>query len=48
MQEMQTYGQPPDDLVSEGSPLLQLDADGNPIAPPALPGIDDSANCSVM
>lgn len=45
---MQTCGQPPDDLVGEGSPLLHLDADGNPIVPPALPGMDDSANCSVM
>ncbi|KAJ8687865.1 hypothetical protein QAD02_023660 [Eretmocerus hayati] len=47
MQEMQCYGQPPDDLISE-QPLFQANAEGNPIAAPSLPGMDESANCIVM
>ncbi|XP_014216502.1 peroxisomal biogenesis factor 19 [Copidosoma floridanum] len=48
MQEMQAYGQPPDDLVGDQQPLFQLDAEGNPLGTPALPGSDESNNCSVM
>jgi len=48
MQEMQACGQPPDDLIGDQQPLFQLDAEGNPIGTPALPGMDESNNCVVM
>lgn len=44
MHEMQTCGQPPDDLIGEQSGLFQLDAEGNPVLPPGV----DPSNCSIM
>ena len=48
MQQMQSCGQPPEDLVDGQHSLFQVDADGNPILPPALPGLDEPPNCCVM
>ncbi|OXU23487.1 hypothetical protein TSAR_016889 [Trichomalopsis sarcophagae] len=52
MQDMQSCGQPPDDLITEQQSVLQLDGEGNPAAPPALPGVlpgmDEGQNCVVM
>lgn len=47
MQEMQTCGHPPEDLIGEQPSLFQSDASGNPIVP-SFPPIGDPQNCSVM
>lgn len=44
MHEMQTCGQPPDDLIGEQTGLFQLDDMGNPVLPPGV----DPSNCSIM
>lgn len=49
MQEMQSYGQPPEELVGEQNPsLFQFDPEGNPIMPALPPGAEPPQNCSVM
>ncbi|XP_015586422.1 peroxisomal biogenesis factor 19 [Cephus cinctus] len=47
MQEMQSCGQPPADLVGEQS-IIQFDGEGNPIMPSLPSGIDSPQNCCVM
>ncbi|CAD6230554.1 GSCOCG00006817001-RA-CDS [Cotesia congregata] len=44
MHEMQTCGQPPDDLIGEQTGLFQLDDMGNPVLPPGV----DPSNCCIM
>ena len=48
MQQMQTCGQPPEDLIDEHQAIFQTDADGNPVVPPVIPGLDEPPNCCVM
>ncbi|XP_043475664.1 peroxisomal biogenesis factor 19 [Leptopilina heterotoma] len=47
MQEMQTCGHPPEDLIGEQPPLFQSDGSGNPIVP-SFPPIGDPQNCCLM
>lgn len=47
MNEMQTYGQAPEDLVGEQSALFQFDSEGTPILP--LPsGEESQKDCCIM
>ncbi|KAK2587007.1 hypothetical protein KPH14_010974 [Odynerus spinipes] len=48
MQDMQTYGQPPEELVGEQPALFQFDAEGNPIVPALPPGVEVPQNCCIM
>lgn len=48
MQDMQTYGQPPEELIGEHPALLQFDSEGNPIIPPLPPGVEIPQNCCIM
>jgi len=49
MQEMQTYGQPPEELVGEQNPsLFQFDPEGNSVMPGLPPGAEPPQNCSIM
>lgn len=50
MENMQTYGQPPEELVGEQPAFFQFDADGNPIMPTLPPGENGEVpqNCCVM
>ncbi|XP_033221509.1 peroxisomal biogenesis factor 19 [Belonocnema kinseyi] len=47
MQEMQTCGHPPDELIGDQQTLFQSDPSGNPMVPP-LPLVADPQNCCVM
>lgn len=49
MQEMQNYGQPPEELVGEQqSAFFQVDPEGNPMLPQLPAGVDSPQNCSIM
>ncbi|XP_043274822.1 peroxisomal biogenesis factor 19 isoform X1 [Venturia canescens] len=49
MQEMQNYGQPPEELVGDQqSAFFQVDADGNPVMPPLPAGVESPQNCNIM
>lgn len=48
MQDMQTYGQPPEELIGEHPALLQFDSEGNPVIPPLPPGVEIPQNCCIM
>lgn len=44
MHDMQSCGQPPEELVGEQPGLFQMDGEGNPALPPGV----DPQNCSIM
>nr|XP_033338641.1 peroxisomal biogenesis factor 19 [Megalopta genalis] len=48
MQEVQGCGQLPEELVGEQTMPFQLDAEGDPIIPAVLRGMDSSQNCQLM
>ncbi|XP_076643039.1 peroxisomal biogenesis factor 19 isoform X2 [Halictus rubicundus] len=48
MQEVQGYGQLPEELVGEQTMPFQVDAEGDPIIPAFLRGMDSSQNCQLM
>ncbi|XP_076278297.1 peroxisomal biogenesis factor 19 isoform X3 [Lasioglossum baleicum] len=48
MQEVQGCGQLPEELVGEHTMPFQVDAEGDPIIPALLRGMDSSQNCQLM
>lgn len=48
MQDMQSYGQPPEELVGEQPALFQFDTEGNPIVPALPSGVEIPQNCCIM
>ncbi|XP_015172172.1 PREDICTED: peroxisomal biogenesis factor 19 [Polistes dominula] len=48
MQDMQTYGHPPEELIGEHPALFQFDSDGNPIIQSLPPGVETPQDCCIM
>ncbi|XP_014234654.1 peroxisomal biogenesis factor 19 [Trichogramma pretiosum] len=48
MQEMQTCGQPPQDLINEQPAIFPLDVDPSAATPENMAGLTEGQNCSVM
>lgn len=48
MQDMQTYGHPPEELIGEHPALFQFDSEGNPIIQTLPPGVETPQDCCIM
>lgn len=47
MQEVQSCGQLPEELIGDQSPF-QVDADGDPVIPALFRGMESPQNCRLM
>lgn len=48
LQEVQGYGQLPEELVGEQTTPFQVDTEGDPIIPVLLRGVESPQNCRLM
>lgn len=48
MQEIQGYGQLPEELVGEHTTPFQIDTEGDPMIPALLRNIESPQNCCLM